>query len=77
MPGSPDSAPSHAAAAAAAPASFGDNKGIKFMIKTGNSRWECTLQDRSAYERNKASRANSTDSVESSSSSTHSSQSSH
>jgi len=48
MPGSADSAPSNAAAAAAAPANFGDNRGIKFIIKTGNSRWACTLQDRSA-----------------------------
>ncbi|KAG5922665.1 hypothetical protein E4U42_005408 [Claviceps africana] len=75
MPGSADSAPPNAAA----PAALGDNKGIKFMIKTGNSRWACTLQDRSAYERQKASRANSTDSassadsVESSASSAHSS----
>ncbi|KAG5970821.1 hypothetical protein E4U55_001431 [Claviceps digitariae] len=66
MPGSADSAP----------VTFGDNRGIKFMIKTGNSRWACTLQDRSAYERKKASRTNSTDSassvsLESSSSSTH------
>lgn len=29
-----------------APTSFGDNRGIKFQIKTGNARWECVLQDR-------------------------------
>ncbi|KFG83546.1 hypothetical protein MANI_015955 [Metarhizium anisopliae] len=73
MPGSAASAPPAAAAAAAAPtapASLGDNKAIKFEIKTGNNRWTCTLQDRSAYERTKTARTNSTDSVESSASST-------
>ncbi|UNI13420.1 hypothetical protein JDV02_000168 [Purpureocillium takamizusanense] len=76
MPGSPASsgaAPSSAAAAsqpAAAPATFGDNKGIKFHIQTGNARWACTLQDRSAYERMKAARTSSMDSVDSSASST-------
>lgn len=30
------------------PSSFGDNKGIKFHIKTGNARYQCVLQDRSA-----------------------------
>ncbi|PNP52149.1 hypothetical protein THARTR1_07358 [Trichoderma harzianum] len=48
---STSSAPPAAAAAAAAPApalpGLGENKGIKFHIKTGNARWECTLQDRS------------------------------
>ncbi|KAG6215771.1 hypothetical protein E4U22_002549 [Claviceps purpurea] len=43
MPGS-QSTPS-----AALPTSLGDNKTIKFEIKTGNSRWVCTLQDRAAY----------------------------
>ncbi|GJN69626.1 hypothetical protein VFPFJ_06365 [Purpureocillium lilacinum] len=75
MPGSPASsgaAPSSAPTTAqpAAPATFGDNKGIKFHIKTGNSRWACTLQDRSAYERMKAARTNSMDSADSSASST-------
>lgn len=37
-----------AAPAVVAPATFGDNKGIKFHIKTGNSRWACTLQDRTS-----------------------------
>ncbi|EFY92695.1 hypothetical protein J3458_001828 [Metarhizium acridum] len=69
MPGSAASA-SASASPAAAPASLGDNKGIKFEIRTGNNRWTCTLQDRSAYERTKTARANSTDSVESSASST-------
>ncbi|RMJ10106.1 hypothetical protein BHE90_016964 [Fusarium euwallaceae] len=45
------------------PSSLGDNKGIKFHIKTGNARYQCVLQDRSAYERTKAARQNSTDSV--------------
>ncbi|KAG5991361.1 hypothetical protein E4U52_003759 [Claviceps spartinae] len=73
MPGS-QSTPS-----AAVPTGLGDNKTIKFEIKTGNSRWVCTLQDRAAYERQKASRTNSTTSTsadsssESSSSSVHSS----
>ncbi|KAL7806576.1 hypothetical protein V8C44DRAFT_360562 [Trichoderma aethiopicum] len=58
----PSSAPPAAAAAVPAPAGLGDNKGIKFQIKTGNARWECTLQDRSAYERMKAQRSDSTDS---------------
>ncbi|KHN94223.1 uncharacterized protein MAM_07960 [Metarhizium album ARSEF 1941] len=71
MPGSAASAsPAAATAAQAAASSFGDNKGIKFEIKTGNNRWACTLQERSAYERTKTARANSTDSVESSASST-------
>ncbi|KAG6142176.1 hypothetical protein E4U12_003586 [Claviceps purpurea] len=43
MPGS-QSTPS-----AGLPTSLGDNKTIKFEIKTGNSRWVCTLQDRAAY----------------------------
>ena len=42
---------------------FGDNRGIKFEIRTGNNRWACTLQDRSVYERVKAARTNSTDST--------------
>ncbi|OAA47558.1 hypothetical protein NOR_02048 [Metarhizium rileyi] len=67
----PESAASASpAAATAAPASLGDNKGIKFQIKAGNNRWACTLQDRSSYERIKTSRAGSTDSVESGASST-------
>ncbi|KAM4060415.1 hypothetical protein HRG_002019 [Hirsutella rhossiliensis] len=46
------------APAAAAPANgFGDKSGIKFQIKTGNTRWICTLQDRGSYERMKAARA--------------------
>ncbi|CCE28114.1 uncharacterized protein CPUR_01588 [Claviceps purpurea 20.1] len=57
MPGS-QSTPS-----AALPTSLGDNKTIKFEIKTGNSRWVCTLQDRAAYERQKASRTTSTTST--------------
>ncbi|PTB70782.1 hypothetical protein BBK36DRAFT_1175530 [Trichoderma citrinoviride] len=59
----PSSAPPAAAATAApAPAGLGDNKGIKFQIKTGNARWECTLQDRAQYERMKAKRSDSSDS---------------
>lgn len=36
------------AAAPAAPVGFGNNKGIRFTVKTGGKSWECTLQDRSA-----------------------------
>ncbi|EHK43317.1 uncharacterized protein TrAtP1_001457 [Trichoderma atroviride] len=67
---STSSAPPAAAVASAAPSSLGNNKGIKFQIKTGGARWECTLQDRSQYERIKALRTDSTDSVDSSNSST-------
>ncbi|CAM1511591.1 Fc.00g091040.m01.CDS01 [Cosmosporella sp. VM-42] len=52
----------------AAPAGLGENKAIKFQIKTGNARYTCTLQDRHVYERTKATRQNSTDSVSSTSS---------
>ncbi|KAH6996125.1 hypothetical protein BGZ61DRAFT_527005 [Ilyonectria robusta] len=48
---------------APASTSLGENKGIRFQIKTGGARYTCTLQDRSVYERTKASRQNSTDSV--------------
>ncbi|KAI9171024.1 hypothetical protein HJFPF1_00503 [Paramyrothecium foliicola] len=47
----------------AAQPTFGDNRGIRFEIRTGTNRWTCTLQDRSVYERTKATRTNSTDSV--------------
>ncbi|KKP02668.1 hypothetical protein THAR02_05211 [Trichoderma harzianum] len=59
---STSSTPPAAAAAAPAPAGLGENKAIKFQIKTGNARWECTLQDRAHYERKKAQRTDSTDS---------------
>ncbi|KAH7150081.1 hypothetical protein B0J13DRAFT_620414 [Dactylonectria estremocensis] len=49
--------------AAPAPSNLGENRGIRFQIKTGNARYTCTLQDRSVYERAKATRQNSTDSV--------------
>lgn len=39
--------PTAAVVPGAAPAGLGENKGIKFHIKTGNSTWRCTLQDRS------------------------------
>ncbi|KAL6898377.1 hypothetical protein GGI43DRAFT_385250 [Trichoderma evansii] len=67
-----DSAPPAAAASSATSAGLGDNKGIKFQIKTGGARWECTLQDRSQYERMKALRSDSTDSTSSNSSTTES-----
>lgn len=41
-------APATAAPAAGAPVNhFGENRGIKFNIKTGTKTWACTLQDRS------------------------------
>ncbi|KAM3544098.1 hypothetical protein BM221_004501 [Beauveria bassiana] len=69
------SRPTSAATTAATPAAgapvnnFGENRGIKFHIKAGTSKWACTLQDRSHYERTKTARTGSTDSVTSSSSS--------
>ncbi|KAF4968506.1 hypothetical protein FZEAL_10381 [Fusarium zealandicum] len=47
------------------PSGLGENKAIRFHIKSGNARYQCVLQDRSAYERTKATRQNSTDSVSS------------
>lgn len=38
---------SDAAPAAPVPSTFGDNKGIKFSIKTGGARYQCVIQDRS------------------------------
>ncbi|PTB45621.1 uncharacterized protein TrAFT101_001055 [Trichoderma asperellum] len=69
MPSTSSAPPAAAAASSAAPASLGNNKGIKFQIKTGGARWECTLQDRSQYERMKALRSDSTDSTDSNDSS--------
>ncbi|GFP53407.1 hypothetical protein ACSS6W_000934 [Trichoderma asperelloides] len=69
MPSASSAAPAAAAASSTAPASLGNNKGIKFQIKTGGARWECTLQDRSQYERMKALRSDSTDSTDSTDSS--------
>ncbi|KAK7427400.1 hypothetical protein QQZ08_006006 [Neonectria magnoliae] len=59
--------------APAAPSNLGENRGIRFQIKTGSARYTCTLQDRSAYERAKATRQNSTDSVASNASTSSSS----
>ncbi|GKT45577.1 uncharacterized protein ColSpa_05758 [Colletotrichum spaethianum] len=44
------------------------SKGIRFHVKTGGAKYECHLQDRSSYERVKATRTNSSDSQASSSS---------
>ncbi|KAH6692367.1 hypothetical protein F5X68DRAFT_200761 [Plectosphaerella plurivora] len=44
-------------------------KGIPFTFKTGGVRYKCHLQDRSAYERTKATRTNSSDSINTNSSS--------
>ncbi|KAH6635255.1 hypothetical protein B0J18DRAFT_462372 [Chaetomium sp. MPI-SDFR-AT-0129] len=40
-----------------------ENKGVKFHIKTGNSKWQCTVLDRATHERRKSERTDSTDSV--------------
>ncbi|ATY60844.1 hypothetical protein A9K55_006377 [Cordyceps militaris] len=65
----PTSAATTAAPAAGTPVNLlGENRGIKFNIKAGTSTWSCTLQDRSHYERTKATRTNSTDSSASSAS---------
>ncbi|KJZ79194.1 hypothetical protein HIM_01345 [Hirsutella minnesotensis 3608] len=56
---------SPAPAAASTPGGLGQNRGITFQIKTGNARWQCTLQDRAAYERMKAARTSSVDSISS------------
>ncbi|KAK1998755.1 hypothetical protein LX36DRAFT_710640 [Colletotrichum falcatum] len=45
-----------------------ESKGIRFHVKTGGAKYECHLQDRSSYERIKASRTNSSGSQASSSS---------
>ncbi|KZL88290.1 hypothetical protein CI238_01123 [Colletotrichum incanum] len=45
-----------------------ETKGIRFHVKTGGAKYECHLQDRSSYERVKATRTNSSDSQTSSSS---------
>ncbi|GJC77951.1 hypothetical protein ColTof4_02284 [Colletotrichum tofieldiae] len=45
-----------------------ESKGIRFHVKTGGAKYECHLQDRSSYERVKATRTNSSDSQTSSSS---------
>ncbi|KAL7937918.1 hypothetical protein V8C35DRAFT_290288 [Trichoderma chlorosporum] len=68
MPSTSSTPPAAAAAPAPAAPGLGENKGIKFQIKTGNARWQCTLQDRSQYERMKAQRSDSTDSTSSDSS---------
>ncbi|KAH7375061.1 hypothetical protein B0T11DRAFT_323140 [Plectosphaerella cucumerina] len=44
-------------------------KGIPFTFKTGGVRYKCHLQDRSAYERVKATRTASSDSITTNSSS--------
>ncbi|KAH6607626.1 hypothetical protein Trco_003939 [Trichoderma cornu-damae] len=69
MPSGSSAPPPAGAGAGAAPTGLGNNKGIKFQIKTGGARWECTLQDRSQYERMKALRSDSTDSTSSTNSS--------
>ncbi|PHH73791.1 hypothetical protein CDD82_5268 [Ophiocordyceps australis] len=65
MPASTSPAP----APQATPSRLGENKAIRFQIKTGNSRWTCTLQDRASYEKTKSERTGSVDSAASDSSS--------
>jgi hypothetical protein len=45
-----------------------ENKGLKFHLKAGTAKWECTVLDRATHERRKAERTDSTSSVSSSSS---------
>ncbi|CEJ88164.1 hypothetical protein VHEMI04630 [[Torrubiella] hemipterigena] len=56
------STPTQAAAAPSVPSALGNRK-VCFHIKTGGKTWNCTLQDRSHYERVKASRSSSVDST--------------
>ncbi|KFH44035.1 hypothetical protein ACRE_051890 [Hapsidospora chrysogenum ATCC 11550] len=65
----PESQSTSSTGGASTPAGFGSGRGIRFQIKTGGKSWACTLQDRSSYERMKATRTSSTDSVGSNSSS--------
>lgn len=44
----PQSATAPTATTTATPTALGDNRGIKFEIRTGTNRWTCTLQDRNA-----------------------------
>ncbi|EGS21505.1 uncharacterized protein CTHT_0033630 [Thermochaetoides thermophila DSM 1495] len=52
-------------------------KGIKFHIKTGGAKWECTLLDRNTHEKRKAERQGSTSSASSVTSSSSASTKSH
>ncbi|KAH6631894.1 hypothetical protein F5144DRAFT_235025 [Chaetomium tenue] len=45
-----------------------ENKGLKFHLKAGGAKWECTVLDRATHERRKAERTDSTSSVSSSTS---------
>ncbi|GAB1319004.1 hypothetical protein MFIFM68171_09214 [Madurella fahalii] len=49
---------------------------VKFHIKAGNAKWQCTLLDRATHERKKAVRADSSSSVSSTESTMSSSSSS-
>ncbi|KAL2171997.1 hypothetical protein VTG60DRAFT_734 [Thermothelomyces hinnuleus] len=40
-----------------------ESKGLKFHLKAGNAKWECTIYDRNTHERRKAERTNSSWSV--------------
>ncbi|KAK4251586.1 hypothetical protein C7999DRAFT_28002 [Corynascus novoguineensis] len=40
-----------------------EGKGLKFHLKTGNAKWECTVLDRATHERRKAERTDSSSSV--------------
>ncbi|KAK4042846.1 hypothetical protein C8A01DRAFT_33096 [Parachaetomium inaequale] len=50
-----------------------ENKGLKFHLRAGNAKWQCTVLDRSTHERRKAERTNSTSSVSSTTSTSSSS----
>ncbi|KAL1872310.1 hypothetical protein VTK73DRAFT_1620 [Phialemonium thermophilum] len=46
-----------------------ESHGLRFHIRTKNAKWACTLQDRAAYEKQKAARSSSSASVSTASSS--------
>ncbi|KAK4126097.1 hypothetical protein N657DRAFT_679095 [Parathielavia appendiculata] len=50
-----------------------ENKGLKFHIKAGNAKWQCTVMDRATHERMKAERTGSSSSIETTSSTSSSS----
>ncbi|KAK4109882.1 hypothetical protein N656DRAFT_800462 [Canariomyces notabilis] len=52
-----------------------EQKGLKFQIKAGNAKWQCTILDRATHERQKATRTGSASSISSTESSSSSAKS--
>ncbi|KAK4103572.1 hypothetical protein N658DRAFT_505252 [Parathielavia hyrcaniae] len=50
-----------------------ESKALKFHIKAGNAKWQCTVMDRATHERIKAERTGSSSSIETTSSTSSSS----